>query len=144
LASLIALTNGVPAFAYESPGDLLFASRIGLLPTGSAEILDEFLKDLPIFHFGNDADPIFLGQCTGISSSCYWMEYALESKCHIGKERLYPSRVPKQTEIDIFQSIQYHSIDFVIRNVFEPQDVPECKFIPNCLATECPKWKFID
>jgi lipase ATG15 len=31
LASLIGMTNNVPTFAYEAPGDLLYATRIGLL-----------------------------------------------------------------------------------------------------------------
>jgi lipase ATG15 len=74
------------AFAFESPGDLLYASRLGLLPTGPSVDLDAFLESLDIYHFGNVNDPIFLGECYGLSSSCYWMDYALESKCHIGKE----------------------------------------------------------
>ena len=72
LASLVALTNGVPAFAYEAPGDLLYASRIGLLPNfNSVNEMDNFLDGLDIYHYGNTGDPIYLGQCTGPTSSCY-------------------------------------------------------------------------
>jgi putative lipase involved disintegration of autophagic bodies len=119
LASLVALTNDLPAFAYQSPGDLQYASRLGLLPQGSAEDLDKFLSELPIYHFGNTGDPIFLGQCTGVTSSCYWLDYALESKCHTGKECIYGNK-RVSTEIDIFASIQYHSIEYVIKNIIEP------------------------
>ncbi|KAI8895372.1 Alpha/Beta hydrolase protein, partial [Globomyces pollinis-pini] len=80
LASLVALTNNLPAFAYESP------ERLGLLPAGSRTDMNAFLSSLPIFHFGNTGDPIFLGQCFGPSSSCYWFSYILESHCHVGSE----------------------------------------------------------
>jgi lipase ATG15 len=83
LASLVALTNNVPAFAYEAPGDLLYAHRLGLLPN---QDVDLFLQNKHIYHFGNDKDPIYLGECTGVGSSCYWLDYALESKCHVGYE----------------------------------------------------------
>ena len=93
LASLIALTNDLPAFAYEAPGDLMYAQRIGLLPDlppsddpNATPDWTEFLSTLPIYHFGNTLDPIFLGECTGPSSSCYWFDYALEMKCHVGYE----------------------------------------------------------
>lgn len=90
LASLVALTNDLPAFAYEAPGELIYASRIGLLPDipspGKTPDYTEFLASLPIYHFGNTQDPIFLGTCRGISSSCYWFDYALESVCHVGYE----------------------------------------------------------
>lgn len=147
LASLVALTNNVPSFAYESPGDLLYASRLGLLPRGSPEDLDTFLSNLPIYHFGNDGDPIFLGQCTGISSSCYWFDYALESKCHIGRECMYETKATQKdvTNVGLLQSIQYHSIDYVIKHFIEPtSQVPICKYKSNCLSTECSSWKFID
>jgi lipase ATG15 len=144
LASLVALTNNVPALAYESPGDLQYASRLGLLPRGSPDELDKFLSQLPIYHFGNTGDPIFFGQCTGVTSSCYWLDYAIESKCHVGKECIYDSKM-KRKDVDIFASIQYHSIEYVIKNFIEPNpDVPTCNYVPNCLSTECPTWTFVD
>ncbi|KAJ3254495.1 putative lipase atg15 [Boothiomyces macroporosus] len=141
LASLVALTNGIPSFAFESPGDLLYASRLGLLPSGDAVDLDKFLNALPIYHFGNDGDPIFLGECNGPTSSCYWMNYALESKCHIGKECTYKSS--GKTDVRVQSSIQYHSIEYVIKNFLQNSDkVPECVLKPGCLGTECSGWKF--
>ncbi|KAJ3347211.1 putative lipase atg15 [Kappamyces sp. JEL0680] len=152
LASLVALTNELPCFAFESPGDLLYASRLGLLPRASPEDLDEFLSQLPIYHFGNTGDPVYLGECTGVTSSCYWFDYALESQCHIGKECVYDHLATNRKEDAdadhdpaALGSIQYHSIDYVIKNMIRPRsEVPECTYRPNCLATECTQWKWID
>jgi len=43
------------------------------------------MASLPIYAFGNNGDPVFLGQCTGMLSTCYYGGYAMESKCHNGK-----------------------------------------------------------
>ena len=147
LASLVALTNGLPAFAFEAPGDMLYASRLGLLP--DIPDLDQLLASLPIYHFGNDQDPIFLGECRGVTSSCYWFDYALESKCHLGYECTYKTEAVSDQSVTtnsfIFSSIQYHSIDFVIRSIFEKANtVPECTLKPKCLASECTSWTFVD
>ncbi|KAJ1549838.1 putative lipase atg15, partial [Cladochytrium tenue] len=89
LASLVALTFDVPAFTYEAPGDLQFAKRLGLLPPlppvppteeGADDRarpagLDEwepYLDTLPIFQFGNDGDPVYIGQCRSMTSSCWF------------------------------------------------------------------------
>jgi lipase ATG15 len=126
----------------------LYASRLGLLPEGSPQELDEFLDKLPIYHFGNNGDPVYLGECTGVSSSCYWFDYALESKCHLGKECIYDylGSKKKDTNVSITgASIQYHSIEYVIKNIIKPRtSVPECKLSVGCLATECSQWKFVD
>ncbi|KAJ3073715.1 putative lipase atg15 [Podochytrium sp. JEL0797] len=113
LASLIALTFDLPAITFETPGDLLFAKRIGLLPPlvpqnlhplstsesafetrqlqhGDASDWAPFLDTLEIYQFGNDGDPIYLGTCmNGIYSSCWIGGYAIETKCHVGKECVY-------------------------------------------------------
>ncbi|KAI8923234.1 Alpha/Beta hydrolase protein [Entophlyctis helioformis] len=193
LAALVALTNDLPSFSFESPGDLLFATRLGLVP----DVVDptEFLGSLPIYHFGNDGDPIFLGICTGVTSSCYWLEYALETKCHIGHECMYTEKMSKKMwpwsatasasasdqskaaigpaavrdsarsqlhrlgnphslpsthtlndgKVDAEGSIQFHSIDFVIKRFLEPAtSVPKCVTKPQCLKSECPTWSFVD
>ncbi|KAI8618516.1 Alpha/Beta hydrolase protein [Chytriomyces sp. MP71] len=125
LASLVALTFDYPAFTFETPGDLLFAKRIGLLPPappsfhepramtrenptskrlfslsyptqppgpggGDADNWDAFLESLEIYQFGNNGDPAYLGTCTAsIYSSCWLGGYAIETKCHLGKECVY-------------------------------------------------------
>ncbi|KAI8903493.1 Alpha/Beta hydrolase protein [Gorgonomyces haynaldii] len=149
LATLVALTNNVPAFAFQAPGDMLYASRLGLLP--DVPDLDAYLDDLSIYHFGNDKDPIYMGQCRGVTSSCYWFDYALESKCHVGKECIYRLDQPSLQKqdlgdnVDIFTAIQYHSIEYVINNILDKRDpVPKCELKRNCLATECTQWEFTD
>jgi putative lipase involved disintegration of autophagic bodies len=110
LASLVGLTFDLPAFTYQTPGDLLFAKRVGLLPPlpprkkketktapssqgqdsdaendgggdgknengGKAPHLSDwvpFLETLPIYQFGNDGDPIYVGQCRSVTSSCWY------------------------------------------------------------------------
>jgi lipase ATG15 len=103
--------------AFESPGDLLFASRLGLLP--NYPNLDEFLSELPIFHFGNTYDPIYLGQCIGPSSSCYWFDYALESKCHVGKECIYDASNAIKYQKGAKTTTLLEDIKNLYRNVFK-------------------------
>lgn len=85
LAGTTATAYGIPAFAFEAPGDALFASRLGLVPRFSDPDYIPRMRASHVFHWGNTGDPIFLGVCNGISSSCYMSGYALESKCHIGR-----------------------------------------------------------
>jgi lipase ATG15 len=143
LASLVALTNELPCIAFESPGDLQYASRLGLLPKTTPEELDRYLSNMEIYHFGNTGDPVYLGQCTGVTSSCYWLDYALESKCHIGKECIYDHTKVLRDETSM-ASIQYHSIEYVINNIIKPSPLPICTYQPSCLATECQTWTFVD
>jgi len=79
LASLSGLYNQSPVFTYEAPGEAQFADRIGIKPK------ENVYKDLPIYHFGNNGDPIYTGKCTGITSTCYYSGFAMETKCHVGK-----------------------------------------------------------
>lgn len=90
LASLSGLTFFAPVATFEAPGEAQFALRIGINPG-----VEEY-KNLPIYHFGNNGDPIYLGKCTGITSACYYSGFAMETKCHIGK--LYTFDLDKNKE----------------------------------------------
>jgi len=79
LASISGLANCSPVFTYEAPGEAQFAERIGIKPP-----VEEY-KNLPIYHFGNNGDPIYMGKCTGITSTCYYSGFAMETKCHVGQ-----------------------------------------------------------
>lgn len=57
VASLLGQTFGIPAVTFESPGDRLASQRLHLPHEPGA-------GNLPIFHFGHTADPIFIGVCT--------------------------------------------------------------------------------
>lgn len=90
-----------------------------------------------------------LGTCHGISSACYWFDYALESQCHIGHECTYTrSLLAEESEPDIeeaISSIKYHSIDWVIKNYLEGSNsVPECKVNLECMEQECSTWSWVE
>jgi len=73
-----------PVMTFESPGEAQFAERLGLIKR-SIENYKNSYNNLPIYHFGNNGDPIYLGKCTGITSACYYSGFAMETKCHVGK-----------------------------------------------------------
>jgi hypothetical protein len=106
----------------------MYASRVGLLP--DVPNLDSYLASLPIYHFGNTKDPIFLGQCTGISSSCFWFDYAIESKCHIGKECVYDANNPaKYRKLSTPSRIVYHTVNYLYNRFFSEIDVQLGKYV---------------
>ena len=93
MAALTALTFDTIAVTFEAPGEALYAKRIGLNPTPASlsKICKRKKPDIElgfiiiyIVHVGNDRDPIFLGTCNGVLSSCYLGGYAMESVCHLG------------------------------------------------------------
>ena len=73
LAALLGLTFGIPTVTFETPGDRLAAQRLHL-PMPPAISWD----DLPLFHIGHTADPIFQGVCNGPASTCYYSGFAME------------------------------------------------------------------
>ncbi|KAI9179975.1 putative lipase atg15 [Blastocladiella emersonii ATCC 22665] len=87
LSSLLATTYRTAAVTFEAPGERLFAERLGLIG-----LFAEDTAHLPIYHFGHNADPIFIGRCRGPRSSCYFAGYAMETKCHLGRVCTYAVR----------------------------------------------------
>ena len=90
IASLVALANGIPAVTFESPGELRYAQRLGLIPKHKNS--SQFMEKLPIYHLGNIHDPIFMGTCHGPLSLCSIDGYSLETKCHAGKVCVYDEK----------------------------------------------------
>ncbi|KZV89783.1 alpha/beta-hydrolase [Exidia glandulosa HHB12029] len=133
LASLLGSTFGSPTISFESPGDALPASRLHLpLPPSLSHITH-------IFH---TADPIAMGTCTGVLSSCALAGYALESRCHLGVKVVYDSVGELGWAVDI----RTHGIVAVIEKLlskpwtelggktdFGPDGTP---------AIECYSWEF--
>ncbi|KAI0081469.1 alpha/beta-hydrolase [Panus rudis PR-1116 ss-1] len=76
LASLIGVTFGAPVVAFEAPGERLAAQRLHLPSPPSTQ---------HITHVYNTGDPIPLGACTGVASTCALGGFALETGCHLGK-----------------------------------------------------------
>ena len=73
----------------------------GLTPGGAASS-DTVRAGTAIYHFGNTADPIFTGTCTGVASTCYLTGYAMESKCHIGSTCVYKNPdIPRSVNLSL-------------------------------------------
>ena len=92
LASLSGLSLYAPVFTFEAPGEEQFARRIGIKlsknNSKNGESREEYMN-LPIYHFGNNGDPIYTGKCNGITSACYYSGFAMETKCHVGKMYMF-------------------------------------------------------
>ena len=135
LSSLVAQTYGLPAVAFEAPGEALASERLGLyIPPGSTRQA----VDTGIHHFGHTADPIFMGACNGPTSPCSVGGYAMESRCHVGMECVYDVVSDKGWRM----GLGYHRILGVIKDVIMAyDDVPRCTFEPGCV--DCYNWKFV-
>lgn len=134
VSNLMALANeGTASIAFEAPGDMLYAQRMGLLP----EIGDPNEKPRPIWNFGVSTDPIFTGKCNGLTSSCYMTGYALETGCHTGHECTWI----KEGREDVGT----HRIDWIIDNIIQaepPLPHPICVPVKNC--KDCENWNFTE
>ncbi|KAH7926631.1 alpha/beta-hydrolase [Leucogyrophana mollusca] len=148
LASLLGSTFGLPAVAFEAPGERMAATRLHLpLPPSRGH---SSLPPVPITHVYHNADPIPQGTCTGAASLCAQAGYALETRCHLGKSIVYDTVRKLKWHVDV----QKHPIRQVILNVLdadgpwpdgeggEERDVPKAKEEEDCV--DCFKWEFGD
>ncbi|KAL0145769.1 Alpha/Beta hydrolase protein [Mucor lusitanicus] len=134
VASLVGLTYGIPTVTFEIPGDRLASSRLHL-PSGPGA------KDMPLWHFGHTADPIFVGVCTGPSSSCWYGSFAMETRCHTGKVCVWDTVKDNGWRVDI----RSHRVRDVIENILKkPEEfpLPNCQPEENC--TDCGLWEYFD
>lgn len=132
LASLLGTTFGLPAVAFESPGERMAAHRLHLpLPPASAAGLPQ----TPVTHIYHTADPIPQGTCTGIGSPCVAAGYALETGCHLGKTILYDTVGRLGWHVDV----RTHRIADVITRLLElDEDWEEGRKVPTAHEeTDC-------
>ncbi|QPG73104.1 hypothetical protein FOA43_000409 [Brettanomyces nanus] len=134
LASLVGRTYGLPAVTFESPGERLPTTRLHLpVPPGLPEEYEH------IWHFGNTADPIFLGICNGASSSCNIAGYAMETQCHSGLVCTYDSVKDLGWHVNMLN----HRLKNVIDNVLSVyNETAPCVRPPPCM--DCYNWYFVD
>ncbi|GAB5588835.1 Putative lipase atg15 [Umbelopsis nana] len=136
VASLLGLTFGNPAVTFQAPGDRMAAQRLHLPPKGRPE------WRYPIWQFGNTADPIFEGVCTGPSSVCWLGGFAIETRCHIGRTCVWDTVGLNGWRVDI----QAHRIGVVIDRILTQTEseypMPDCLFETEC--SDCSLWKFVD
>jgi hypothetical protein len=107
LASLLGATFGLPAVAFESPGERLAATRLHL-PAALTALA-------PVTHVYHTADPIPLGACVGTLSPCAQAGFALETKRHLGKSIVYDTAGQMGWHVDV----RTHPIRTVIEDVIE-------------------------
>ncbi|KIJ13477.1 hypothetical protein PAXINDRAFT_81142 [Paxillus involutus ATCC 200175] len=138
LASLLGITFGVPVVAFESPGEKLAAKRLHLPSPPSTH---------HVTHVYHTADPIAMGTCNGILSSCALGGYAMETMCHLGKSIIYDTVSNLSWSVDI----RKHGILTVIDNVLSQpwpaslevgREVPLAEAQVDCV--ECYSWEFGD
>ncbi|GAA5967298.1 hypothetical protein JCM11641_000505 [Rhodosporidiobolus odoratus] len=139
LAAMLSRTYGVPAVAFESPGDLLPAQRLHLPlppvnnpnsthpPPPKRNIEDELTTH--IFH---TADPIPMGVCTGAISTCAIAGFALESRCHTGKTILYDTVGRLGWSVDV----RTHPIHVIIEQLLKE----DWGVKPKSLVQTATKW----
>ncbi|RKP11908.1 Alpha/Beta hydrolase protein, partial [Piptocephalis cylindrospora] len=85
IAALVSAATRSPAVAFEAPGEAQFARRLGLI--GGVD--GKPRQAIPVWHIGHTADPIYTGTCTGINSLCRWFGYAMQTRCHLGRQCIF-------------------------------------------------------
>ncbi|KAI0052265.1 alpha/beta-hydrolase [Auriscalpium vulgare] len=136
LASLVGTTFGVPVVAFEAPGEKMAAQRLHLPAPPSLH---------HVTHVFHTADPIPMGVCNGVFSSCAIGGYALESRCHLGKVIQYDTVNNLSWAVDV----RTHPIARVVEGVLsEPwadaqavgREVPEAFVQEDCV--DCYTWEY--
>lgn len=129
LATMLGLYYNKPVVTFETPGELHYIKMSNMFK----QPLDKVSN---IYHFGHNADPIFIGDC---GYTCSVAGYSVDTKCHIGYTCMYDAK----GKLGFSESILNHRMDYVINNVIGPKwnsDFPECKLITDC--NECELYKY--
>lgn len=133
LASLLGRTFGLPAVAFEAPGEMLATRRLHLpSPPGLPQHMEN------IWHFGNTADPIYMGVCNGASSTCNLAGYAMETTCHTGLQCVYDVVTDKGWSVNLLNHRIHTVIDDIILTYNE---TAPCAPLPPC--RDCFNWRFV-
>lgn len=132
LASLLGRTFGLPTVAFEAPGEMLATDRLHL---PKAPGLPPHLEY--IWHVGNTADPVFMGDCNSVSLSCSLAGYAMESMCHTGQLCVYDVVNDWGWHLSILNHRVHTVIDKII---LAYNSTPECVPQPPC--RDCFNWRY--
>jgi lipase ATG15 len=133
LAGLLGVTFGAPVVTFEAPGAKMASRRLHLpQPVSTNPGCHPVDTTRPttfhpqpdvqhVTHVFHTADPIPMGTCTGVLSSCAIAGYAMESRCHLGRKRLYDTVTRYGWSVDV----RTHRIGVVIdRLLAEDWDKP--------------------
>lgn len=133
LGSLLGRTYGLPVVTFETPGEMLATKRLHLpQPPGYPKFMEH------IYHIGNTADPIFMGVCNGVSSTCNAAGYAMETACHTGKLCVYDVVTDKGWSVSVLRHRIHTVIDEIIMTY---NTTAECVDQPPC--RDCFNWRFV-
>ncbi|RIA95740.1 Alpha/Beta hydrolase protein [Glomus cerebriforme] len=140
LSALVGLTFNLPVVAYEAPGDRMAANRLHLphypaLPS----------RDMNIWHFGHTADPIFMGVCNGLRSTCYIGGYAMESKCHIGVSCSFDAVEKLGWSVNVKNHRIKEVIDKILSVWWELFKIfPDCYEDDEEDCVDCGLWEYVE
>lgn len=123
LATIMGILYNKTSISFQSPGDKHYLDLIGLHAHENT------------FHFGHNADPIFLGTC---GNTCWTFGYNLYTKCHSGFSCIYDAK----EKLGYTESILNHRIDSIIKNIIPhwENDFPEC--VQNKECSDCENWVY--
>ncbi|KAF2097267.1 alpha/beta-hydrolase, partial [Rhizodiscina lignyota] len=140
VSSLLALTYGLPCVTFEAPAEAMAASRLGLpVPPGYNLGYHQERAMTGGYHFGQTADPIFMGTCNGAYSGCTLAGYAMESVCHTGLVCIYDTVQDNGWRVGLGN----HRIKSVIHEVIQKYDSPpKCEAYSDCV--DCFNWEFFE
>ncbi|KZP31761.1 alpha/beta-hydrolase [Athelia psychrophila] len=138
LAALLGTTFGAPVVTFEAPGEKMAAGRMHLPSPPSTQ---------HVTHVYHTADPIPMGTCNGVFSSCAIGGYAMESKCHLGRTILYDTVSNLSWPVDVRTHGIVNIIERLLGEPWAPsveagREVPVAKAEDDCV--ECYSWEFGD
>ncbi|KAG5647362.1 hypothetical protein DXG03_000430 [Asterophora parasitica] len=92
-----------------------------------------------ITHIYHSADPIAMGTCNGVLSSCALAGYAMEARCHLGKMIFYDTVSNLSWAVDIRTHGIVNVIEKLLSEPWRPsveigREVPEPKAEDDCVV----------
>jgi putative lipase involved disintegration of autophagic bodies len=95
-------------------------------------------------HVYHTADPIAMGTCNGVTSSCALGGYAMESRCHLGRLIRYDTVSKLGWSVDVRTHGIRQVIDRVLAEDWEPpleggepgREVPEWYVEEDCVVSK--------
>jgi|688.fasta_scaffold246365_2 lipase ATG15 len=123
IATIMGILYNKTSIAFQSPGDKHYLDLIGLHSHQNT------------YHFGHNADPIFMGTC---GNTCWTFGYNIYTKCHSGYTCTYNAK----EKLGYTESILNHRIDSIIKNIIPhwENDFPEC--IQDITCSDCESWDY--
>lgn len=134
VATFLGLYFNKTTVTFETPGERHYLKQLF-----SHEDWERLIsrKDLPIYHFGHNADPIVNGNC---GNTCWLMGYNIDTRCHIGHTCIFDAK----TKLGFSEFIWRHRLSWIINWImpYWETDLPECIYNATC-DNECQGWSYV-